>query len=237
MKSALVLQPFGLGDCIFAQGIAHYFINGGYKVYWPVIQDYLTDLKRAYPKIEWLPENLYVSPTNDKIVDLNIKYELLHAISVPIRWSNTFHGVEYAQVMRAKYDMYGLDWTKWTQHAMWERNFFKEKELVADNVGEYNLVSMDWGSPGGKQNTVKVKYPDNGLHTRRMVKINGCSLFDWATVIENATTIHFVASANIFILEMLDLKAKEIHLYPRLPDQPHHNFYKYILKRHNYIFH
>lgn len=239
-EAVVIMQPAGLGDIIFSQGIAHHYLKAGMRVYWPVIEPYLHHLKRAYPNIEWLPENLYVSPRAHDDVD-KIRNDLLHALFSPIRWSNTFQGVEYKDVMRAKYDMYKLDWRLWTESAMWVRDRFREDELMiangVDNGEPYNLISENWGFAKG-MNRVPVNI-NNGLKNVYIKQIDTYSLFDWAALIENAEQIHFVSSSNIYLLELLKTRASEIHIYQRLPDQPHHRNYDYILRAHEgkYRFH
>jgi hypothetical protein len=239
MESVLILQPFGLGDLIFAQGIAHHYMKAGMRAYWPVVDQYIHHIRRAYPLIEWLPENFHITPRLYEVEQ--VKYDLLHSLVAPIRWSNTFQQVEYKDVMRAKYDMYGLDWTKWTESAQWVRDMFKEDDLMgitgADSGTPYNLISENWGMAKGLNRVpVDVK---NGLRNIYITQLEGFSLFDWAKVMQNAEQIHFVSSSNIFLLELLEVKASEIHIYQRLPDQPHHRNYDYILRRHEgkYRFH
>jgi hypothetical protein len=77
---------------------------------------------------------------------------------------------------------------------------------------------------------------DNGLRNVELREIGGFNLLDWAKVIENATNIHAVGSSNIYLFETLDLKAKELHLYKRLPRENHFEFYNYILEK-QYNFH
>jgi hypothetical protein len=239
-KSVIILQPHGLGDIIFCQGIASHYRNGGYKVYWPVIEEYIHDLRRHYPDIIWLPENLYVS---ERLFEVEkVKYDLLHAICAPIRWSNTFQKVEYWEVMKAKYDMYGLDWTKWNESSKWIRDMFKEDELMgftgAESGTPYNLISEFWGSSANALNRAPVE-PDNELKSIHIKKLEGYSLFDWAKVMENAEQIHFVSSSNIYMLETLNLKAKEIHIYTRGADKNGHKNYSYLLRKYSdrYILH
>lgn len=235
MKSVIINQPFGLGDCIFAQGIAHYYMAGGYKVYWPVKQMYLTDLKRAYPEIYWMHENMFHN--GDPVV----RHELLHALYAPIFWGSTFCCLEYETAMRAKYDMYGLDWQDWRKHAQWKRDAFKEMELFEmhnlDPNDKFNLISRKFGGGSFDEISVDIQEPNNGLKTIFLKKIEGFSLFDWAPFIAAATNIYMVSSSNIYLLEMMDLKAQEIHLYTREPRETDHKNYDYILQRHKYVLH
>ena len=127
-KRAVVLQPFGIGDCIWSQTIAHRFKKAGYHILWPVLPQFVEGLKRAYPAFEWVDVN-----TVDK-VDLNAKVQkvingILH---IPIRWSVDIMQVPYNKCMPSKYEMYGWDWSIWKEHAMWERD--KEKENALDGA-------------------------------------------------------------------------------------------------------
>lgn len=228
VKSVVILQKHGLGDCIFAQGIAQHYMRGGYKVYWPVMQEYIATLKFAYPAINWIHDDWYSR-------DDQVRWDLLHSLCAPLFHSNTFVGAPYKDVMRAKYDMYNLDWHTWRDHARWNRNIFKERELAeACGIYEgdrYNLISREFGSNPTKSVPIDV---NNGNKTVFIKQIEGFSLFDWAMLMQNATEIHFVESSNIYLLEMLELRAESINLYARLPDKNHHNDYSYILEKHKY---
>lgn len=224
-NAALVLQPFGLGDCIFAQTLVR---SLGYKrLIWPVIAQYLFDLKLAYPDIQWIPENMQDSPSDF--------HKVLNGIeTIPIRWSDTIMGVPYQWVMKAKYDMYDLDYTKWTDQAMWRRSTPKEYQLLDDlNIrpgDEYNLVSMNYTS-GFKMRGIQIS---NGLRTIYLNPIQGYSLFDWAAVMERAAEIHFVSSSSLYMLECLPIQAKRICIYQREVHEPHER-YNYLFSKHKYI--
>jgi len=240
-KSVIIWQPFGLGDCIFSQGIAHHYIDGGYKVYWPVVRHYLMDLQRAYPDVYWLDENMYLSPDRHNVAQ--VKYDLLHSLMAPIHRSMEFEGVRYDRVMRAKYDMYGLDWTKWREHALWKRDVFKERELMEihglNENDKYNLISMSFGGGSFDQRNGEIPEVANGMKRVFVKQIEGFSLFDWSLMFERAAKIHVVSSSNIYIMEMLDLQADEINIYLRTGRELNHTNYQYLMTRHvdKYKFH
>ncbi len=50
-----------------------------------------------------------------------------------------------------------------------------------------------------------------------MRQIPGYTMLDWAKVIINAKEIHTVETSVVYMFEALPLKAKEIHIYPRVP--------------------
>ena len=220
-RNALVLQPFGLGDCIFAQGVVRQLQFD--RICWPVMDQYLDQLRYAYPDVTWCKENMTACPF--------VNSEM---IAVPIRWSDTIMGVPYKLVMRAKYDMYSLDYKRWSEFAYWRRNPIKEAKLFQE-IGiepgdKFNLISMNYTS-GFKMRAISV---NNGLRTIYMNPINGYSMFDWALVIERATEIHFVSSASLYMLECLSPRAERICIYQREAHEAHDR-YDYLFSKHKYI--
>lgn len=244
------LQSFGIGDIIFCQTLANEWIAEGHDVLWGVQKDWIEGLQRAYPNVQWvdyrtLPFNYMRQDEHDHQWN-GQTYRV-----IPLRWSVENCGVQYKDCMKSKYAMFGKDWQDWRKGAMWQRD--KDKEYILLNeapntdlpfgeestIGQYNLIHEEFGSDVQFTRRIKV---DNGLPNVYVRQIPGYSLFDWAAVYENATTIHAVSSSNIYIMEMLDLKATEIKLYKRdrvinlkTYTEPH-SHYDYILQKHKYIF-
>jgi hypothetical protein len=214
-KTAAIIQPFGIGDCIWSQTIAHRFMKAGYNIIWPVLPQFVEGLQRAYPDITWL--NAY----DQKKVDLNTKVQkvidgILH---VPIRWSVDIMGVPYSQCMSSKYDMYGWDWRIWKDHAMWKRDEAKEKALFYDVLklkdgDEFILTNKYYRSDLSGIAPIPV-FEEKTVEMKRFMAY---SIFDWAFTLERAKEIHVVSSAILYMLEMLELK-QPIHLYTRLPEE------------------
>lgn len=230
-RKVFINQPFGIGDCIFAQGIAMHYINLGMDVYWAVEDMYLDGLKRAYPRVNWIARSQ--SPVPDKIRGFQ-DYKGYYV--VPIRFSDSIMRVPYKEVMRAKYDMIGLNWTIWSKHAMFERDYDREEQL-ADLLGangEYHLVNTNY--KGVNLKTIDINLPENRLKTIKMGFVDGYSLFDWMGIIENATEITTVSTSIVYLLELIPkLKCvPEIRL--RLPDEINHDNYMYIMTRNKYYF-
>ena len=59
---------------------------------------------------------------------------------------------------------------------------------------------------------------------------------DWGRVIENASAMHTVGTSINYIIELLPTKARQIHLYPRIPQEKNFDNYDYLLSK-DYIFH
>lgn len=225
-KAVLIAQPLGIGDCIFSQSIAQAFMAVGHPVLWPVMPAFMDGLQRAYPGIDWVnwtDYQKYMNIKTDCVVD--------DYLISPIRWSDQVMKVPYREVMRAKYDMYGLDWRDWKAGAKWKRDTKREqalmKHLGIKKGDSYNLINKTFRSDAGGKVNIRV----TGIE---MTAMPGYSLFDWAAVIENAAEIHAVSSSILYLLEMLDLK-QPLHLYAR-PDDRKFEHVNYLFTK-PYILH
>lgn len=232
MKVAFFEQFFGCGDALYCQTIAHKFISDGYSVIWPISDHYYDAFRNAYPKITWIPQSI-VQPEYFMIKD---KRELGNGITmVPIRWSDSYMNVPYKDVMKAKYDMYDLDWRIWKEHAMWERNYTKESELMkvlGIDGTPFNLINKRFGTNAERSIQLEV---NNYLKNVEMTEINGYSLFDWTSVLYAAAEIHTVSTSLLFMMEILEL-VNPIHLYCRAPIEKDFSFVDYIFTK-PYILH
>ena len=232
-KFVFISQPFGMGDVIFSMGIANYFKKHGYHIHWPVRGQYLESLRRAYPKIHFVD----VTSVNQELLMIKeIDKDADGMRIVPIRWSDTVMKVPYKFVMRAKYDMYSLDWTTWKRAARWNRHYGKEKDLIAflgiQPGEEYNLINQRYG---GQHRVVDINV-NNGLRNIYMTDVIGFSVFDWASVIERAANLHMVSTSTLYMTEVLELSCKENHLYTRNPVEQNLDYVSYILSK-EYILH
>lgn len=226
----IVNQYFGLGDIIWEQTLVK-AIADVKPVIWPVMPQFVEGLNRAYPDITFVDMNLLKLDYNR-----NYEYEFAGAKILPLRFADSLCQVQYKDCMKSKYMLYGMDWRSWKNKAMWKRDKTKERSLFNQlglKRGEpYNLINRFFGSNSQLVAPIKV---DNGLHSVELCSIEGYSLFDWAMVIQNAANIHVVSSSICYILELLDLRAKEICIYKRIPIENNHDNYDYILTSHNYI--
>jgi hypothetical protein len=231
VKTLYIQQPFGIGDCIFTQTIAQDYIQSGYNVIWPVEPHFVEGLKAAYPKVDWRSKK-----------QVKINYEnRVHYIDehgneyLPMRYAESLLGLPYKYHMKSKYDFLGKDWRRWKEHATPQRDEEKEAHLMETlqiNKDEsYTLVNTTFGS--GFQREIKIPKQARQINMRA---IDGFSLFDWCSVIENASEIYAVSTSTLYLFEILTLKAKQIHLYRRLPYENHFDFVKFLFTK-NYILH
>lgn len=227
------LQTFGLGDCLYCQTLVKKLAKSGDKILWPVESHFAEGLNRAYPDVTFIDKR-HVNFNFDRMEDfVDGECRIL-----PIRWADQILRVPYTQCMSSKYTLYNLDWMDWREQAGWVHDIKKQKELSKllglNFGGEYTLVNKFFGS--NSQYSADI-HPIDGLFQVEMRTIPGFSLFDWSHIIANATNIHTVSTSIIYILEMLNIEAKEVHLYVRKPIETDFRNIDYLLQRHKYIYH
>lgn len=128
--------------------------------------------------------------------------------------------------------MFGKDWKRWRE-STWVRDTEKENELFYKVLGlhdgaEYNLVNNMFRSDASGKALVNVV---NGYKNIPLRNIEGFTLLDWGKVIENAMNIYTVSTSINYVIELLELKAKEIHLYCRKPEERNFNNIDYIFTK------
>lgn len=228
----VINQYFGIGDVIFCQTLANDLIKQGHEVIWPVMVYFVEDLQRAYPNIKFVDYKTFPIDYDRRDEHDSGQYRV-----IPLRWNVEILGVHYNDCMKSKYSLFEQDWTRWRESAMWVRNQERENTLyniVTRGAENYNFVNKTFASNFKGKVSIKL---DNGLPIVEMSQLFGFSLFDWAKVLENAAEIHTVSTSIIYLLEMLDLKAKEIHLYDRKVKGQGLANIDYILQKHQYILH
>ena len=233
MKPVVIIkQPFGTGDHIFCQSIAHHFIEKGYEVLWPVLKHMVQGMQKAYPKITWVDADMVPVNLDDKR-----RYDEGHFHHLPLRYAESLLGRPYKMHMVSKYDYLGLDWKDWKKHAMPKRYPYKESmlfSLLGIEDGEpFNFISTTFGSNFNHKIEVT---PSNNYKRVELRPIEGISLFDWCEVIKRATTIHAVSSSTLYLFELLELAATEVHIYNRTPIEKNLDYVRFLFSK-NYILH
>lgn len=208
-KEIIINQFFGIGDILFIEPIMRYYFQQGHKVTVPILYKYL-DIQRNIPYVNFVDKNFYnIDYEEQKIIETD------NHIILPMRWSKEFFNSPLKETMRNKYRMVGIELEEW-RNLTWLRHRWREKllrEILCINNNEkYNLINCNFFSFENK--TTKINC-ENNYRNIEMRFIPGFNLLDWANVIENAENIHSVNTSILFLLESLNLKAKEIHLYSR----------------------
>ena len=231
-KIVYIMQSYGIGDIIFCQSLANDFIKQGYKVLWGVEPHFLS-IQKNFPNVIFVDKNIMRIDYNRRDVQ-----ETGNMIIYPLRWTDSICEVPYKHCMKSKYIYFGKAWQNWRNIEV-VRDTKKENELYYDILKltdgeEYNLVWDNFGSHNQFKTNIVL---NNGLKTINVSIINGFSILDWSKVVENATNIHAVSSSNIYLFELLNIKADEINLYIRRPIEYNHENYSYILEKHKYNLH
>jgi hypothetical protein len=229
-KTCIINQFAGLGDIIFIMPLVRRRIRDGYRIVWPVNPVYL-NIGKHFPEVEFVDKTKYVINYNEKrVVENDGK------IIIPFRWADQIMGVPYSRCMESKYLMKGVPLSVWRESS-WIRDYNNEERLF-NKLGlidgeRYALVN-DVYTTGA---TAKVLIPRvEGIKVVTMKTIPGYTLFDWGKVIQNAAIIHTVGTSINYVMELIDLKTEQIHLYPRIPQEKDFDNYEYLLTK-DYIFH
>lgn len=232
MKNAIINQPAGLGDILFCYKLAAKLCENDFKVTWPVIPQYLSDIKKyikPHPNIEFV----------DGEKDFSLKHFSMYEMSPIITEQGDFylpltfadrHFQKGESFLKTKYKLFqatqkalGLDeleipYDSWSEPIELIRDENKEKTLFYDVLGledsdYYILVNKKYGT-----------YPDVRVKNFSIAEsckiieldaLEGYSLFDWCLVIERAKKIYSVDTSLFFLIELLDLKDTELFAYSR----------------------
>lgn len=210
----IINQPFGLGDYLFIIPLLREFISQGHKVIVPVVSQY-TDIGRHFPEITFIDKDIL-----NIDIERKDEYHLNGATVIPLRFADGILKLPFTECMKSKYLYFGKDWNDWRK-CTWARDTEKENELFYNLLGlkdgeEYTLINQTFRS----NSTGKVNIHASGVSKKVFLKaIPGFTLLDWGKVIENASSIHTVSTAILYMLELMTLRAKDIHLYCRRPDE------------------
>jgi len=213
LKIAVIKQAAGAGDIFFCQKIAYVYQQLGYKIIWPIIPQYLDIAERLsnfnYPNIEEDFEFKYIWQDSSSIIK-SFEDHIL----------KTKEKATGSKIMKAKYEMTNIDWSDWKQYFNFLRDQNKENELmktfgIKENE-EYNFILRTYGSPPHSLIDHRVKIDNENIKTIEMSYLQGYNLFDWCSIIENASFIFINDSSINFLIEKLNLKIKQpIKLWTR----------------------
>jgi len=232
MKKALILQYFGLGDCIFSQGIAQDLIAKRYEIVWPVKEEFVRGLQMAYPYINWMPHSLF----KPELFEIKQDIERDGYRIIPIRWADSILKMKPHLWMRAKYDLYSLDFRKWKNGAQFNRDNVRES-ILRDRFGisegdKFNLVNTMYRTDASGSIVPEIK---NDYPIVKMEIMPNFSLFDYSWLIENAAEVHVANSAILYLLEILNFKGTA-HIYSRNEEGGGFPYVDYLMTK-DYILH
>lgn len=214
----LIKQPAGIGDIFSVQKIVHYYLSCGYTVTYPVL-----------PQLLYIKDYLVYEGLNFVSTDSNFNHKdiFLSSQNTPIQLEDGTHYIplEHASqtipgcVIRAKYNLIGIDWQDWRDYFIFNRNIDRENSLfydvlkLSDNT-KYNFINNIFGTLPGSFIHHGVRSTNN-LQDINVSYIEGYTVFDWCKVLENASGIYTVDTSFLFIIEKLNLKTEELQMWSR----------------------
>jgi hypothetical protein len=228
VKKIVFNQFRGIGDILFLMPVAKMYHDAGYEVLWPVVPQFLP-LQKHFPYVRFLwwgapPFNDFDNP--NVIIDDE-------KIILPLRFSDSIMARSYKDCMKAKYEWLRLDMEMW-RNIEWVHDYPSETNLYNLEVksSKYCFVNRTMLTQPIECAT-KFVLPDMPIVEMKITE--GFTMLDWYKVIVESDEIHTVATGLLFLIEISQIKAKEVHIYKRLPWEIDHSFYNYLFKNHNYI--
>lgn len=201
-KICVIDQPAGIGDIFFTQKIAKKYVDLGYKIVWPVINEF-----------KFLNDYMGTSEI-EYCVNCGNEYDL------KIILDKSEQIFPNKKIMTAKYFRYDIDFTDWIDYFSFERNYEKENMLFKKLTFEepFVLINKKFGSPPNFaiKNGVEKTIINKNLRIVEMDFVEHFTLFDWCTILEKAEEIHSVDTSINYLIEKLELGNEKIFMYPRL---------------------
>jgi hypothetical protein len=217
-RLAIIRQPAGLGDILFAHKIGHKVIEKYMpdKLIWPVCTQY-----------NWLKEYLNV-PSNWYFVDENTEFEgkeiflspdksiqkSNQLLYIPLQFScDVMREGDYLYNLYAKYEHVGVEYNDWTNYISIKRNSEKETELYNKKINfnePYIVVNRNYGTISQKR---KDMYINTGYKEVELDYEPGYNIFDWILILEKAKEIHTIQTSLAYLLDTL--KMKNVKIYHR----------------------
>lgn len=230
MKNKCIInQPFGIGDIMFIEPIMRDLYIKGNEIILPCLEQYHI-FQRNFPYINFVSkESIGFDYDGRKIIKKD------NITVYPLRWSKEYFNSGYYETMSNKYKMFDLPLEKWREftflrHRCFENNLISQ--LGVDLSNDYTLVVNKYHSYKDKTREIKLE----GKNIVELKPIDGYTLLDWATIIENASAIHSVNTSTLYLFETLNLKAGVVHLYSRNDNGEGFKNTEYLRTK-NYILH
>lgn len=221
--SLYVIQQHGIGDAIFSQTLIHSLAQDKEPIIWPVTNRYVNDLRIAYPRVTWMREDLILCTEQQR-------RDILTARVVPLSRAYELNGGKKVDWMKEKYSLYGRDWTQWKEKAAWQYDVNHATEILL-RIGNrpFNLISDTFRNDQTGKISINV---NNGAVNINMndERWSQFTLFDWTLAISQAQSIHFVNSAILYMIEVLNTTS-DLHIYDRWPDEHGFPYVWYIMSK------
>lgn len=202
MELLIINQPAGIGDILAIQKIA--YVNAvTHEVKIPVINS-----------LRWLVDYLPFVTSNANVG--NQPFKLLDLDGAHLQYPGS-------TIMEGKYQKAGVSMIDYLSYIKIKRNRHKEQCLYGKLVSNerYRFVCNYFGTPvnDSKLGTVykDIKVPDD-MPNVRLEFIEGYTLFDWISIIENASEIYSTDTSVQFLIELFNIRADKRVIFSRRPN-------------------
>jgi len=233
-KKILINQPYFLGDIIFVMALIQKLVIDGYDVTYPVRDEYI-NLQKNFPTVKMIPLSRF--PNYERYNRTEVLFEDNEYVAISLRHSYTRKGLPYH--MNNKYESIGLPVDMWrdikiTRDFETEKKIFDELGLKPDE--KYNLIN-EFHRPFFHRTPILIENDNRNIY---MSQLDGYSLLDWIGIMENAQSLHMIASSSQYLMETIPTMPKEMHIYRRYNENTggywDHSSYEFLFKR-NYVWH
>lgn len=219
-KKLGIIQSRGLGDIIISLPIAHHYHKQGWKIYWPICEEFVDHVKDYVPWVNWVPISydkvglyFYDVPMerlkNFKCDEILCLYQSLS--SHPEFSKELFF--QHVKFDEYKYNKAGVPfYKKWQLSECIERNKNKEEMLFNKIVKNTNYVvvhTQGWDHTAKFDSSI---IPENWQTVTVTKETN--SIFDWLTVLEKAQSIIAVDSSIANLVDQMNI-GDDLYFIPR----------------------
>ena len=135
--------------------------------------------------------------------------------------------------MLSKYKFINVDYSDWDKYFKFKRDVEKEDKLYYNILNledgeKYNFVNSFFASPPNYEEKI-IKIPQNGLKNITLKILPEFTVFDWCKVIENAENIYTVETCFNYLIDKLNIKAKDRLMFSKW-NPPNFNHVNKIFK-------
>ena len=211
MKKIGIIQPGRLGDLFICLPIAKYYSKKGYKVYWPVMVDYVNLAHFIADYAIFIPVTSDVYKCVDEARDALKYHKVYKVIDIAATFPGSTCTEEYVKLGdgfgEEKFDEFKYRLAKVPFKNKWDlqytRDLDREQEVYDLYVKEkkYDVVGLKHSR--GEAN-VQVLSKNQVIHINEKHRI-----VDWRKVLEGAEHIVLVDSAMANFVEQLNLPNKK----------------------------
>ena len=219
-KSLGLIQSRGLGDILIALPIARHYHQAGYRIHWPICEEFWGSVRDSVAWVDWIPipadargEFFYAEPLRrlthvacDEILCLYQSLNILPELS-KVPWYQIQHFDEF------KYSKARVPFLqKWTLAECVTRNPVREAALVKKLVTTPDYCVTHLASDAFACNPDLSFLPAEWQRIPVTPKATDC-LFDWLSVLEGARAVVCIDSSIANLVDQFKIERPTLKKY------------------------